>query len=64
MYTILVFWFSGILFTLGFNYKMVCPDNISFRHKLDAIADLFFYYLIAWPFFLGSDIRTILEKEN
>ena len=47
MYTGIIFWFSGILFTLGFNYQIICPNGISLRHKIDAIGALSFYYLFA-----------------
>ncbi len=63
MYTAILFWFSGILLTYGFNYKSLCPDDSSFRHKFDVICSLSFYYLIAWPFFLGDSLRKVLDKD-
>jgi hypothetical protein len=60
----ILFWFSGILFTLGLNYRALCPEDTSFRHKLDKVANLLMYLLFAWPFFLGDTIRTLIEKEK
>jgi hypothetical protein len=62
MYTALLFWLSGILLTLGFNYQLICPEDASFRHKVDVIGGLAVYYVVAWPFFLGADLRAMLEK--
>ncbi len=62
---ILVFWLSGILFTLGFNHKIVWRENYTLREKLNALADYVIpYLLLAWPFILGADIRAILDREN
>jgi hypothetical protein len=64
MYTAILFWFSGILLTIGLNYKVVCPDGSSFSHKIDIMLTLSFYYLLAWPFFLGDSIRGLIKTNN
>jgi hypothetical protein len=62
MYTAILFWISGILFTYGFNDKMFQDHEVS---KKDRIAfALSFHLLFLWPLLLGDNIRRILEKSD
>jgi len=61
MYTALLFWISGILFTYGFNIKMLEDSNSSTKTKL--LFALSIHLWVLWPVLLGDSINRALEKE-
>jgi len=52
---IIVFWFGGYLFTLGFITSSI-PENISFMQTLY----MFIISFVIWPFLLGLRIQEFL----
>lgn len=62
MYTAILFWISGILFTYGFNDKMFQDHVVSKRDRISFA--LSFHLLLLWPLLLGDNIRRILDKSD
>lgn len=62
MYTAILFWISGMLFTYGFNDKMFQDHEVSKKDKI-AFA-LSFRLWFAWPLLLGDNLRRTIDKEH
>lgn len=62
MYAAILFWFSGMLFTYGFNDKMFQDHGVSKKDKV-AFA-LSFRLWFAWPLLLGDNLRRAIDKEH
>ena len=62
MYVAILFWFSGILFTYGFNDKMFQDQYVSKKTKIEFALSL--HLLFLWPLLLGDNIRRVLDKDN
>jgi hypothetical protein len=62
MYTAILFWISGILFTYGFFQKMFEDSNSTTQTKLWFALSV--HLLFAWPYLLGDGIRRSLDKEK
>jgi len=62
VYTAILIWIIGILFTYGFNAKMFQYHD---TRKKDKIAfALSFHLWFLWPLLLGDNIRRVLEKSD
>jgi hypothetical protein len=61
-YTAILFWFCGMLFTYGFNYKMFQDHNICKKDKI--VFALSFHLWFLWPLLLGDKLRRVIDKET
>jgi len=61
MYTAILFWISGILFTYGFNNKMFVVSDSSTKAKLWFALSIHLWLL--WPVLLGDGLRKVLDKD-
>jgi len=60
MYSAILIWIVGILFTYGFNVKMLEDANVSRKNKI--LFALSIYLWIGWPVLLGDSMRRIFDK--
>lgn len=62
MYTTILIWLIGILFTYGFNDKMFQDHEVSKKDKISFALSFHLWFL--WPFLLGDNLRRVLEKSD
>ena len=62
MYSAISIWIIGILFTYGFNVKMLEDGNVPKRTKV--LFALSIQLWLGWPVLLGDGIRRILDKNE
>jgi len=62
MYTAILIWIIGILFTYGFNDKMFQDHEISKKDKISFALSFRLWFL--WPLLLGDNLRRVLEKSD
>lgn len=62
MYSAILIWIIGILFTYGFNVKMFEDFDTPKKDKIWFA--LSFHLWLGWPVLLGDGIRRVLEKNQ
>lgn len=60
MYSAILIWIIGILFTYGFNVKMFEDCNTSKKDKM--FFALSIHLWLGWPILLGDSTRRALDK--